>query len=85
MTRAPAIVAAELRVMQSRRELRGKLRRLQSRLSPTLAWAAAAAVAALLAFSLTRRGRWGGVAGVVATALIRHAVRRLIARANTSM
>jgi len=85
MARAPAIVAAELRVVQSRRELRDGLRRLRSRLSPPPAWAAAAAVAALLAFSLTRRGRWGGVAGVVATALIRHAVQRLIARASTPM
>lgn len=85
MARASAIVAAELRVVQSRRELRGRLRRLQSRLSPPLAWAAAAAVAALFAFSLTRRGRTGVVAGTVATALIRYAVQRLIARANTSM
>ncbi|OGA58047.1 MAG: hypothetical protein A3G81_24775 [Betaproteobacteria bacterium RIFCSPLOWO2_12_FULL_65_14] len=80
-----AIAAAELRVVQSRRELRGRLRHLQSRLSPALAWAAAAGVAALVAFSLMRRGRWGALAGTVATALIRHAVQRLIARANSSM
>jgi len=81
---ATAIVAAELRVMQSRRDLRDGLRQLQYRLArrPS-SLAAAAVVGAILGFSLTRRGRTGAVLAAVATELICHAVERLIARADT--
>ena len=81
---ASAIVAAELRVVQSRRELRDGLRRLQYRLSRPSFLAAAAVLGALLGFLLTRRGRMGAVAGALAIALIRHGVEHLIARAGTS-
>jgi hypothetical protein len=79
-----AIVAAELRVMQSRRDLRDGLRQLRYRLSrrpSTLA--AAAVVGAILGILLTRRGRASAMAGSLATALICHAVERLIAGADT--
>lgn len=81
---ASAIVAVELRVVQSRRELRDGLRRLRSRLSRPSSLAAAAALGALLGFLLTRRGRMGALAGALAIALIRHGVGHLIARADTS-
>lgn len=77
---ASAMVAAELRVVQSRRELRDGLRRLRSRLSRPSSLAAAAALAALLGFLLTRRGRLGAVAGALAIALIRRGVERLARR-----
>ena len=79
-----AIVAAEFRVVQSRRELRDGLRRLRRRLSRPPFLAAAAAVAALLGFALARRIRTGAVVGLLATALIRHAVKHLLARAAPS-
>lgn len=81
---ASAIVAAELRVVQSRRDLRDRLRRLRCRLSRPSYLAAAAAVGALLGFSLMRRGRTGVVAGALATALIRYGVQHLLLpRAST--
>jgi hypothetical protein len=70
-----AIAAAELRVVQSRHNLRVGLRRLRRRLSRPSFLAAAAAVGALLGFLLTRRGSTGAVAATVATALIRHALK----------
>lgn len=84
MRYASAIVAAELRVVQSRRELRDGLRRLRYRLSRPSFLAAAAAVGALLGFWLTRRGRTGAVVGLLATALIRHGVKYLLAGADPS-
>lgn len=83
-SRALAIAAAELRVVQSRRDLRDGLRRLRSRLPRPSFVAAAAVVAALLVFSLTRRGRTAAVAGWLAAALIRRGAEHLIARADTS-
>ena len=75
MTRdVSTIAAAELRVVQSRRELRDDLRRLRFRVSQP-SFLAAAVVGALLGFLLTRRGSTGAVAGTVATALIRHALK----------
>jgi hypothetical protein len=71
---ASAIASAELRVVQSRRELRDDLRRLRFRVSQP-SFLAAAAVGALLGFLLTRRGRTGAVAGTLATALIRRALK----------
>jgi hypothetical protein len=81
MTRAASgIAAAELKVVQSRLGLRQGWRRLRSRLSQPPFLAAAATVAVLLGFYLTRRGRMGAVAGPLATALIRHGVQHLIIR-----
>ena len=80
---ASAIVAAELRVEQSRRELREGLRRLRSRLSRPSFLAAAAALGALLGFSLTRGLRMRAVAAALAAALVRHGVKQLLARADT--
>ena len=79
-----AIVAAELRVEQSRRELREGLRRLRSRLSRPSFLAAAAALGALLGFSLTRGLRMRALAGALAAALIRLGVKQLLARADTA-
>ena len=81
---APAIAAAELRVVQSRRELRAGLRRAQWRLSQPSFLAAAVAVGALLGFSLTRRGRTGAVAEMLATALLRYCAEYLTAGADPS-
>jgi hypothetical protein len=83
--RESAIVAAELRVVQSRRELRDRSRRLRGSLSRPAFLAGAAAAGALLYFLLTRRGRTGLVTGTLATMLIRHAAQHLIARARTSV
>ena len=75
--RAPAIVVAELRVVQSRQELRDALRRLRSTLSRPSSLAAAAVLGALLGYSLTRRGRIGAVTGAIAMALIRSGVAKI--------
>jgi hypothetical protein len=77
---ASAIAAAEHKVVKSRRALREGWRRLGRRLSQPPFLVAAATVAVLLGFSLTRRGRIGAVAGPLATALIRHGVQHLIIR-----
>jgi hypothetical protein len=81
---ASAIVAAELRVVQSRRELREGLRRLRYRLSRPSFLAASAALVALLGISLTRGLRMRALAGALALALLRRGVNRLLARADTS-
>jgi lipopolysaccharide export LptBFGC system permease protein LptF len=81
---ARVIVAAELRVVQSRRDLHYGLRRLRRRLSLPAFLVAAAAVGTLLGFLLTRRGRTSALAGALAIALIRHAVGHFLARAGTS-
>ena len=75
--RAPTVVAAELRVVQSRQELRDASRRLRSTLSRPSSLAAAAALGALLGYLLTRRGRIGAVAGAIAMALIRSGVAKV--------
>ena len=78
MTRhTPAIAAAELRVVQSRLELRAALRRVQWQLSQPSVLAAAVAAGALLGFLLTRRGRMGALAGPLAAALIHYGARYL--------
>jgi len=76
---ASAIAAAEHKVVKSRRALREGWRRLGRSLSQPSLLAAAAAVAVLVGFSLTRRGRAGAVAEPLARALIRHGVQHLIA------
>lgn len=80
---ASAIDAAELRVAQSRRELRDGLRGLRGSLSRPPFLAAVAAAGVLLGFSLVRRGRTGVVAGALATAMIRYGVDHLLSRAST--
>lgn len=77
-----AIAAAELRVVQSRRDLRDGWGRLRRRLSQPSSLAAAAAAGVLVGFSLTRRGRTGAVARSLATALIRLGVEHLVAAAD---
>jgi hypothetical protein len=76
--RARAIAAAELRVVQSRSDLRTGWRRVRSKLSQPPFLAAAAAAGVLVGFSLTRRGR------TLAAALVRLGVEYLIARALPS-
>ena len=73
-----AIVAAELRVVESRRDLHHDLRRLQRRLSRPSSLATAAGVGAVLGFSLQRRGRAGAVTGLLVAVLIRRGVKQLI-------
>jgi len=80
--RASAIIAAEMRVAQSRRELREGWRRLRRRLSQPSSLAAAAVAGALLGFWLTRRTRAGTVARPLAVALIRLGVQHLVAAAD---
>lgn len=82
---ASAIVAAELRVVQSRRELRERLRRLRYRYrrSRPSFLAASAALVALLGISLTRGMRLRALAGVLALALLRRGVNRALARADS--
>lgn len=63
--RPASIAAAQQRVIQSRRELRGAFRRLGASLARPASLFASAGAAAFVAFSLTRLG--GG--GVVASAL----------------
>jgi hypothetical protein len=64
---SPAIAAAELRVMQSRRELHEHLLCLQR----SLARPSSLAAAALFGFSRGRRDRTGAAAGMLARAMLR--------------
>jgi hypothetical protein len=73
---ASAIVAAERRVVQSHSELRDDWRHLRRRLSRPSSLAAAAAIGALVGFTLKQRGRADTVAGTLATALIRHVLKQ---------
>jgi hypothetical protein len=73
-----AVAAAELRVVQSRRDLCGSWRRLRARLSRPSFLAAAAGVGALLGLSLRRGGPTDALAGTLAAALTRHVVEHLI-------
>ena len=79
MARPASIVAAELQVAQSRRDLRQSLQQLRHRLSQPSSLAAALALGVLLGFSLSRRGRASAVVGMLATAVLRHGVEYLIA------
>lgn len=72
---ASAIAAAELRVIQSRHELRDALRRLQHRSPPPYLLAAAVVAGALVGLLLTRRVRTGALAATLATALLRRALK----------
>jgi len=79
---ARAIAAAELRVVQSRHDLRDGWRRVRATLSQPIFVATAVAAGVLVGFSLTRRARTGAVAGLLATALIRLGVQHLVAAAD---
>ena len=76
--RTSAIVAAELRVVESRRGLRHDLHRLQHRLSQPSSLATAAAVGAVFGFSLQRRGRTGAMTGMLVAVLIRRGIKQLV-------
>ena len=80
MARAPALVAAELRVADSRRDLRDRWQRLRGQLARPSSLVAAAAVGALLGVSLRPRGRTGVIASMLASGLIRHGATQLITR-----
>jgi hypothetical protein len=67
-----SIAAAEQRVIQSRRELRGRLRRVGARLAWPPSLLAAATAGALVGFSLTRLGGAGALARGLAAAALRH-------------
>jgi hypothetical protein len=67
-----AITAAQLRVAQSRRELGSGLRRLGATLSRPSSLVAAAAVGAVLGFSLARLGSAGALVRGLGAAVLRH-------------
>jgi phytoene dehydrogenase-like protein len=67
-----SIAAAAQRVIQSRRELRGALRRLGARLARPPSLLAAAASGAVVGFSLERLGGAGALARALASAALRH-------------
>lgn len=73
-----SIAAAELRVIQSRRELRGALRRLGARLARPPSLAAAAAAGALVGFAMTRLGGAAALARTLAAALLRYGMARYV-------
>jgi hypothetical protein len=73
-----SIAAARRRVIQSRRELRGALRRLEATLSLPSSLLAAAAVGVVVGFSLERLGGAGALARVLAAAALRHGMARYV-------
>jgi len=73
-----SIAAAEQRVLQSRRELRGRLRRLGARLARPPSLLAAATVGGLVAFLCTRLGGAGALARGLAAAALRHGASRYV-------
>ena len=72
------VAAARQRVIQSRRELRGALRRLEAALSRPSALLAAAAAGAVVGFSLERLGGARALARGLATAALRHGMARYV-------
>ncbi len=80
MARAPALIAAELRIADSRRELRDRSHGLRGQLARPSSLLAAAAVGALVGVSLRPRGRTGVIASMLASALVRHGATQLITR-----
>jgi hypothetical protein len=73
-----SIDAARRRVIQSRRELRGALRRLEATLSLPSSLLAAAAVGVVVGLSLERLGGAGALARGLAAAGLRHGVGRYV-------
>ena len=77
------IAAVELRLAQSRRELRGNLHRLRSGLTRPSFLGTVVAASAVLGYVLWRRGAGGAIAGALASAVIRFGANHLPARAST--
>jgi hypothetical protein len=81
--RSSEIAAVELRVTQSRRELRGNLHQLRSGLTRPSFLGTVVVASALLGYVLWRRGAGGAIAGALASAAIRFGARQLPPRART--
>lgn len=77
------IAAVELRVTQSRSELRGSLHRLRSGLTRPSFLGSVVAASALLGYVLWRRGAGGAIVGALASAAIRFGATQLPPRAST--
>ena len=77
------IAAVELRVTQSRSELRGSLRQLRSGLTRPSFLGSVVAASALLGYVLWRRGAGGALAGALVSAAIRFGANQLPSRAST--
>jgi hypothetical protein len=77
------IAAVELRVSQSRRELRGNLHQLRAGLTRPSFLGTVVAASALLGYVLWRRGAGGVIAGALASAVIRFGANQLPPRAST--
>ncbi|HUF82181.1 MAG TPA: hypothetical protein VMN03_13680 [Burkholderiales bacterium] len=77
------IAAVELRVTQSRRELRANLHQLRSGLTRPSFLGTVVAASALLGYVLWRRGAGGAIAGALASAVIRFGANQLPPRAST--
>jgi hypothetical protein len=81
--RSSEIAAVELRVTQSRRELRGNLHQLRSGLTRPSFLGTVVAASALIGYVLWHRGAGGAIAGALASAAIRLGARQLLPRART--
>lgn len=81
--RSSEIAAVELRVTQSRRELRGNLHQLRSGLTRPSFLGTVVAASALLGFVIWRRGAVGAITGALASAVIRFGAKQLPPRAST--
>lgn len=82
MPRPGSVAEAELRVVQSRAEVRGGLHSLRGRPSALPPLLVVAAAGVLVGFALARRTPFGAIAGLVASALLRRGLDRLIGRAD---
>ena len=77
------IAAVELRVAQSRSDMRASLIQLRSGLTRPPFLGGVVAASALLGYVLWRRGAGGALAGALASAVIRFGASQLPARAST--
>jgi hypothetical protein len=73
-----SIAAAQRRVDQSRRQLRGAVRRVEATLSLPSSLLAATAAGAVVGFSLERLGVVGALARALAAAALRHGIARCV-------
>lgn len=80
---ASEIAAVELRVTQSRRELRESLHQLRSGLTRPSFLGTVVAASALLGLVIWRRGAVGAIAGALAGAVIRFGANQLPPKAST--
>jgi hypothetical protein len=81
--RSSEIAAVELRVAQSRRQLRGGLDQLRAGLTRPSFLGTVVAASALLGYGIWRRGAGGAIAGALASAAVRFGARQLPPRAST--